>query len=556
MHPAMLIYLDGAVSTKPSTPTRTSAASCSSCTPSAAATTTRTTSRTRPASSPAGTSTCGTRWAPSYQTGRPLARAGQGDGLQRPERGGRRRDVTRRYLTYLAHHPATAQRIARKLRVKFVSRQPAAGSGRTSWRRSTSPTTPPITPVLRALVALARRSQRPVGSKVRDPGEDIVATYRALGVKVARRPQADPRRPRRQRDPLADRRARARRRSTGRGPTVQPIDNASWSSPSRLVASLDVHYAMSGGWWPTRDRLSHYRKARRHRGLPKRMKRCRFDVLVDHLSPRAPAPAADAAAAQGVLPGGRAARPSTHDHRRPPAGALELPPAAVDLPRLPHPHDAVTSMTTPIPTPDACCAEYAPLSAAAASSRGALALAGATTAHRLRGRHRLAGLGGARPRSVLVVLSLRGPPTGSPWSCRTATPPTTPPAPHRRAGRPAAGQGRHSSASTPSSRRCCRCGRRGELADRPRRRAAGRQPLALRGHGGARGRRPRLDDAQGLAQPLVGTTRRQLAAAGLQRGRRRGARPRSSAPQPVMACRRRRRGADPRRRPMGRRRPA
>ena len=43
-HPAMRIYLDDANSTKEH-PTRTSAASCSSCTPSAAATTPRTTSR-------------------------------------------------------------------------------------------------------------------------------------------------------------------------------------------------------------------------------------------------------------------------------------------------------------------------------------------------------------------------------------------------------------------------------------------------------------------------------------------------------------------------------
>ena len=61
-HPAMLIYLDNSTP-RSCTPTRTSAASSSSCTPSAPATTTRTTSRTPLGSSPAGGST------PSRPTG-------------------------------------------------------------------------------------------------------------------------------------------------------------------------------------------------------------------------------------------------------------------------------------------------------------------------------------------------------------------------------------------------------------------------------------------------------------------------------------------------------
>ena len=40
-----------------------------------------------------------------------------------------------------------------------------------------------IAPVLRALVA-SREFQRAAGQKVRDPGEDIVATYRALGIRM------------------------------------------------------------------------------------------------------------------------------------------------------------------------------------------------------------------------------------------------------------------------------------------------------------------------------------------------------------------------------------
>ena len=40
-----------------------------------------------------------------------------------------------------------------------------------------------IAPVLRALVA-SREFQRSAGAKVRDPGEDIVASYRALGIRM------------------------------------------------------------------------------------------------------------------------------------------------------------------------------------------------------------------------------------------------------------------------------------------------------------------------------------------------------------------------------------
>ena len=33
-------------------------------------------------------------------------------------------------------------------------------------------------------------------------------------------------------------------------PDGQPETGAAWSSASRLLASFETHYAMSGGWWP------------------------------------------------------------------------------------------------------------------------------------------------------------------------------------------------------------------------------------------------------------------------------------------------------------------
>lgn len=185
------------------------------------------------------------------------------------------RPVTRDYLSYLARHPATAQRIAHRLCVKFVSDEPPAELVDQLAAVYLAHDTD-IRPVLRTLVDSAAFAAA-VGAKVRDPGEDLVATYRALDVRVAR--------------PTAE--------STGRHasdallwqvaslgtmpfdwprPDGQPIDNVSWSSASRMLASMDVHMTLSGGWWPTEG--ARYRKDAAW--VPKFP--MRFDKLVDHLS--------------------------------------------------------------------------------------------------------------------------------------------------------------------------------------------------------------------------------------------------------------------------------
>jgi uncharacterized protein (DUF1800 family) len=182
------------------------------------------------------------------------------------------RDLTRRYLDYLAHHPATARRIAWKLAVKFVRDKPSAALVNhlaKVYRRNDTE----IAPVLRALVG-SREFQRSVGMKVRDPGEDLVATYRALGIRLDQPkseeagvysmlwqagsigiyPMAWPR------------------------PDGQPLDNDSWSAPGRLMASMNVHYTLSHGWWPTKG--VHYVEPKDR--LPR--VRVKFADLVDHLS--------------------------------------------------------------------------------------------------------------------------------------------------------------------------------------------------------------------------------------------------------------------------------
>lgn len=186
------------------------------------------------------------------------------------------RDLTRRYLSHLAHHPATAQRIARKLATKFVCDDPPqALLDRLAEVYLAHDTE--IKPVLRALIATPafKNSQ---GAKVRDPGEDLVATYRALGVKVLKPPG----------DEAGDRHAASAMlwQVSNLGitpfawprPDGQPIDNESWSSPSRLIASMDLHYSMCGGWWPNLGIV--YRTPAQWLPAPS----IRFDALVDHLS--------------------------------------------------------------------------------------------------------------------------------------------------------------------------------------------------------------------------------------------------------------------------------
>lgn len=197
-------------------------------------------------------------------------------GFEHPNAAADGRDVTRDYLRYLAHHPATARRVARRLAVKFVRDDPpealVARLAKVYLDNDTA-----IAPVLRALVR-SPQFARATRTKVRDPGEDLVAAYRALGIRLARPPAGE-----------SGERYAANSvlwQVAGMGimpfdwprPDGQPIDSASWSSPSRLVASLSVHRDLTGGWWPNQG--IRYRKPASW--LPSRS--VRFDALLDHVS--------------------------------------------------------------------------------------------------------------------------------------------------------------------------------------------------------------------------------------------------------------------------------
>ena len=184
------------------------------------------------------------------------------------------RQLTRDYLHYLAHHPATAQHIAAKLATVFVGDAPPRSLvdhlAKVYLAHGTQ-----IRPVLQALVGSAA-FRGSVGAKIRDPENDLVASYRLMGIKVA--------------EPDADDRAAHQLvwQAQGMGmmpmswpaPNGQPIVGAAWASPSRVMGSMGTHYSMANGWWPNKG--IQYRTPVSWLPTPT----TRFDDLVEHLAQR------------------------------------------------------------------------------------------------------------------------------------------------------------------------------------------------------------------------------------------------------------------------------
>jgi hypothetical protein len=184
------------------------------------------------------------------------------------------RDLTRRYIAYLARHPLTARRIASKLVTKFVRDDAPAGLvARLAQVYLDNDTA--IVPVLRALIE-SPEFARSVGAKVRDAAEDVVATWRVLGAQVHRPTGPD----------SAANVLLWQADNLGLMPFVwprpdgAPLVNGPWCTPSRMIASFDMHHSMAGGWWPNAAQGMVYRNPRKW--APKLP--VRLDQLVDHLS--------------------------------------------------------------------------------------------------------------------------------------------------------------------------------------------------------------------------------------------------------------------------------
>ena len=174
------------------------------------------------------------------------------------------------YLHHLAHHPATAHRIARKLAIRFASDEPSEALV-TRIADAYLANGTDIKATLRALVT-SEEFWASAGQKVRTPIDDVVATCRVLRV-AAQAPVSTG--------------SFAHELSWAIGSTLcyqwprpdGPPDRAAvWASTTRMLNSWRLHWGMAGGWWPNGE--ARYRRPRAF--LP--AAGIRFDELVDHLS--------------------------------------------------------------------------------------------------------------------------------------------------------------------------------------------------------------------------------------------------------------------------------
>jgi uncharacterized protein (DUF1800 family) len=147
------------------------------------------------------------------------------------------------YLDYLARHPATATRLARRLCVRFVSDTPSASivsAVAKAYRASDTD----IKATLRALVKhpdfLAARRK-----KVRTPIEDVVNAARVLGMRPTGSSVEN----------AFPMHVMWMTEGVGQSqfgwprPDGFPETTAIWASPARVLRSWNNHYDLAGNWW-------------------------------------------------------------------------------------------------------------------------------------------------------------------------------------------------------------------------------------------------------------------------------------------------------------------
>ena len=190
------------------------------------------------------------------------------------------RSATVAYLKYLAHHPATARNLARKMGRYFVGDSPSNGLVDTLAQAYLDAGTS----IGAMLTALSTHPEflGSAGSKVRSPAADLVATAKVLELDVTG-------------DATGDNYSVAIQWAMGGAllfswprPDGPPVTGGAYSSASRMFASYGMHLNHAGGYWP-RDGVTFKTPAS---WLPTTS--LRFDALVDHLSRRWLGRAADA----------------------------------------------------------------------------------------------------------------------------------------------------------------------------------------------------------------------------------------------------------------------
>ncbi len=210
-----------------------------------------------------------TSWTARYDTNKHTTGAVQVMGFTDPNTAADGSEMTRRYLSYLANHPATARKFAQRLAIRFVSDTPSDDLVNHLASVFTDSGTD-ISATLRALVAHPEFADS-AGKKVRTPIDDLVATARVLGV-TAQSPTTQ--------------------RSFANAiawlpkcmllyqwprPDGAPETNPEWASVSRMLASFRMHWLLAGGYYP--DSRVTYRKPASW--LPQAS--IRVDRYVDHV---------------------------------------------------------------------------------------------------------------------------------------------------------------------------------------------------------------------------------------------------------------------------------
>lgn len=151
-------------------------------------------------------------------------------------------DVALTYIDYLAHHPSTATRIATKLCQRFVSDTPPPALvdalAETYLDHDTA-----IVPVLRKLFG-SSAFKNSVGKKVRRPFQDVIATIRVLGIKPE--------------ETGTDGLQGMYWMVEGMGdlpmgwipPNGYPDYADAWRSAGSTLGRWNMHVGMAQGWWP------------------------------------------------------------------------------------------------------------------------------------------------------------------------------------------------------------------------------------------------------------------------------------------------------------------
>ena len=162
--------------------------------------------------------------------------------------------VIKAYVTYLAMHRQTAERIAYKLGQRFVADEPPKSLvSRLATVYQANDTA--IVPVLRALFT-SREFRYSSGLKVRRPYEDVIAGVRALGLKPSKNPDY----------PTSGasyfeglRAIYYQSRDLGNAPldwgppNGYPDTARDWQSANGMLGRWNNHYSHAHGWWPSRS---------------------------------------------------------------------------------------------------------------------------------------------------------------------------------------------------------------------------------------------------------------------------------------------------------------